>query len=264
MPKAKINNIQLYYEIHGSGNPLLLISGLGCDSQDWPETVNELSKHFQVITFDNRGAGRSYTPKTPFTISDMATDTIKLLNYLDIHSTHIIGHSMGGYIAQQIAINYPEYVNKLILESTAPISSVRNNLLFKNFLRWRKEGMDLELWIWAWLFWLFSPKRFEDREFVNTYIKGAVEYPFPQSINGFRHQIKAISTFDVRKKLKNIKAETFVIEGKEDILILPCEAKALTNGIPKASFMHIQNTAHRVHTENPKVFNQTVLIFLHS
>lgn len=264
MPAVNINNIKVYYEIHGSGAPLLLTAGLGCDSQDWTGIIEELSNHFQLISFDNRGAGRSLTPDKSFTILDMADDAVKLLDYLDIHSAHIIGHSMGGYIALQIAINYPEYVSKLILESTAPISSVRNNLLFKSFHKWLKNGMDFESWIRAWSFWLFSPKRFEDGEFINNYIKGALGYPYKQSIDGFNYQIEAISSFDVRKELGSIKAETLVIEGKEDMLILPREAKVLIDRIPKACFVEIEGAAHRVHTENPKIFNQTVLKFLSS
>lgn len=283
MPITKINNNQIYYEIHGSGSrysssnfatpsassnnkkggpPLLLISGLGCDSQDWPETVPALADHFKVITFDNRATGRSYIPAKPFTILDMADDVIKLLDSLDIPAAHIIGHSMGGYIAQQIAIDYPEYVNKLIIESSAPISSVRNNLLFRNFFNWRKEGMNLESWLEAWLFWLFTPKCFENNEFISNYMKAALKYPYPQSTAGFNYQIEAISTFDVRTKLDKIKAETLIIEGKEDILILPSEAQTLTEGIARSSLLLIENAAHRVHTENIKAFNQSVLDFL--
>jgi len=118
MPEAKINAGQLYYQLQGEGEPLLLISGLGCDNSAWLPIIDELSKSFRIIIFDNRGAGQSIVPETPYSIRDMADDVGELLDYLSIHSTRVIGHSMGGYIAQEFAINYPERVEKLILEAT--------------------------------------------------------------------------------------------------------------------------------------------------
>ncbi len=194
----------------------------------------------------------------------MVDDTMKLLDHLCIQSAHIIGHSMGGYIAQEFAINYPERVNKLVLESTAPLSSTRNDLLFQNFLKLRQEGMDLEPWLWTWLFWLFAPQRFEDKEFINQYIKNTLKYPYPQSIAGFKGQIEAISKFYTRDRLGKIQAKTLVIEGKEDILILPREAEMLIKGIPKSSMLYIEDTAHFIHAEKPKAFNRAVLEFLNT
>lgn len=262
MPKTKVNNIQLYYELHGKGVPLLLIAGLGCDSQSWHPIISELSEHFQTIIFDNRGVGRSDIPKLPYSIRDMADDTLKLLDYLNVRATNIIGCSMGGYIAQEFAIRYPERVSKLILGSTAPLSSTRNNLLFENLLKWRLDRIDLESWMWAWSFWLFTPQRFEDRSFIDAYIKDALEYPYPQSINAFKGQIEAICTHNARGGLKKIQAETLVIEGKEDILILPGETELLTKEIPKCSSLVVEDAAHSVYMEKPKAFIRAVLDFL--
>ena len=264
MPKVKIDNIHLYYELYGKGDPLLLIAGLGCDSQSWLPVVNELSNHFQIIVFDNRGVGRSNIPEAPYNICSMADDAMKLLDHLCIYSAHIVGHSMGGYIAQEFAINYPEQVNKLVLESTAPLSSSRNEFLFKNFFKFRQEGMDLEYWLLAWLFWLFVPNRFEDTEFVNQYIKNTLKYPYIQSTAGYKGQIEAISKFNTLDRLRKIQAKTLIIEGKEDILILPKESEMLIKGIPKSSMLYIEDTAHFIHLEKPKIFNKAVLKFLNT
>lgn len=242
----------------------MLIPGLGCDSQSWKPVINELSKHFRTIILDNRGVGRSDVPELPYGIRDMADDTLKLLDHLNVRSTHIIGYSMGGYIAQEFTINYPERVSKLILESTAPLSSTRNNLLFENFLKWRLDGMDLVTWMWAWLFWLFAPQRFKDRSFIDAYIKDALEYPYPQSISAFKGQIEAIATHNTCGGLKKIQAETLVIEGKEDILILLKEAELLAKRIPKCSLLVVEDAAHSVHVEKPEAFIRAVLDFLTS
>ncbi|MDD2866821.1 MAG: alpha/beta hydrolase, partial [Candidatus Omnitrophica bacterium] len=133
MPSVKLDDIPLYYEVYGKGSPLLLIGGLGSDSASWLGVAKGFSPYFQAIVFDNRGSGRSGLGHQECTIGRMAQDAAGLLDLLKIERAHIIGHSMGGYMAQEIAINYPGRIDKLVLESTAPVSSERNNALFKDF-----------------------------------------------------------------------------------------------------------------------------------
>ncbi len=201
-------------------------------------------------------------PESPYGIRDMAEDTLKLLDHLNLQSTNIIGHSLGGYIAQEFAIRYPGRVNKLILESTAPQSSARNNLLFQRFLEWRLDGMELEPWIWAWSFWLFPPPRFEDRSFIDAHVKAALQNPHPQSTSAFKGQIEAILTHNTLARLKKIRAETLVIEGEEDILIPPEEAGQLAKRIPGCSMSVVEDAGHIVHVEKPEAFIRTALDFL--
>lgn len=118
MPKIKSNNIELYYEMQGSGAPLILISGLGYSSWQWHKMVPFLAEHFQVLTFDNRGVGQSDKPAGPYTAQMLAADTAGLLDSLGIENAIIAGHSMGGFIAQAMALDFPEKVAKLILCST--------------------------------------------------------------------------------------------------------------------------------------------------
>lgn len=241
---------------------MLLIAGLGCDTRSWQPVINGLSGRFQTIVFDNRGVGRSNAPLSSYGIRDMAEDTIRLLDHLNIRSADIIGHSMGGYIAQEFAIRYPDRVKKLILESTAPQSSARNNLLFQRFLEWRLDGMELEPWIWAWSFWLFPPRRFEDRSFIDAHVKASLENPYPQSIDAFKGQIEAILTHNTLARLKKIRAETLVIEGEADILIPPEETGQLAKRIPRCSMSVVENAGHLVHVERPEAFIRTALDFL--
>ena len=118
MPYISVNGISLYYEIHGSGEPLLLLQGLGYPCEMWFSQVPVFSKDFTTIIFDNRGTGRSDKPDEVYTIQQMAGDTIALLNDLGVPLAHILGVSMGGLIAQEMAIEFPDRVKKLVLIST--------------------------------------------------------------------------------------------------------------------------------------------------
>src|SRR5512137_1250660 len=108
MPKVKVNGVTLDYEVEGQGDPLIMIIGLGSDQSNWRLQKGQFNKLFRVITFDNRGAGKSDKPPGPYSIKMMADDTIGLMDYLRIDKAHILGVSMGGMIAQEIAINYPD------------------------------------------------------------------------------------------------------------------------------------------------------------
>jgi pimeloyl-ACP methyl ester carboxylesterase len=119
MPKVKVNDIQIYYEVKGKGYPLVMIVGCGANLEAWdPRLIEGLSKHFKLVLFDNRGAGRTDLSKGEYTIRLFADDTAGLMDALGISRAHVLGISMGGMIAQELAINYPEKVSKLILCST--------------------------------------------------------------------------------------------------------------------------------------------------
>ena len=115
MPKVQANGIELFYEESGAGEPLLLIAGFGCDHTNWRKLVPLLASSYRLITFDNRGVGQSTSPATPYTIGQMAEDTIGLLDAIDLTSVHIAGHSMGGQIALELALACPGRVKSLIL-----------------------------------------------------------------------------------------------------------------------------------------------------
>ncbi|MCX5715283.1 MAG: alpha/beta hydrolase [Candidatus Omnitrophica bacterium] len=262
LPKAKRNDVALYYEVHGRGAPLLLIAGLGSDISSWAGVINKLSAHFKVIAFDNREAGRSGISDKEYTICQMSDDAVRLLDHLKIKKTHVLGHSMGGYIAQELAIDYPERIDKLILESTAPVSSKRNNALFMDFYKALQGKKNLEAWIRGWTRWLFSTKCRANRAFIQAFVKNGSRYPYAQQASGFKGQIDAMASFDTRKRLSRIKAKTLVIEGNKDALILPKEARALAKNISGSIFRSVNGMAHCIHIENPGLFVRIVTEFL--
>lgn len=262
MPRAKLKDVSLYYEIYGQGKPLLLIAGLGSDVSSWLSVVRQFSAYFKTIIFDNRSCGRSRAPRNKCTVSCMAKDVVGLLDFLKIEKAHILGHSMGGYIAQGLALKYPKRVDKLVLESTASVSSDRNNVLLEDFYtQLKREGVSQE-WIKRWAFWLFSPKLFSDKAFIDAFVRNGAKYPYAQKALCFKSQIEAIASFNSGKRLSAIKAKTLIVEGKNDILITPEEAMMLAKNIKGSIFKLLDGVAHCMHIENSKLFTGAVLEFL--
>ena len=119
MPIAKLpNNIEMYFEVHGEGEPFVLMNGLKSDHTDWAPMLDTLKENFQVILLDNRAIGQTKDDGKPFTIEDMAADVANLMNHLNIESAFVAGHSMGGAIAQVLAHTHPDQVKKLFLFNT--------------------------------------------------------------------------------------------------------------------------------------------------
>jgi pimeloyl-ACP methyl ester carboxylesterase len=262
MPYLLTNGVDLYYETLGAGAPLMLIAGLASDSQSWSTITGELSKRFMLIMPDNRGVGRTRPQDVETSIQLIADDCISLIRHLGLKSVSLLGHSMGGFVAMDIAIRCPEVVERLVLCGTAASSSKRNNSLLFNWAASLDTGMDPHLFFRDIFSWLFTPAFFDDEDFVNVAIKFAVEYPYPQSAKAFLNQVRAIADFDCADNLSRISAKTLVIHGKEDLLFLPEEGARLAQAIPGARLSVIENAAHSIHIEQPRAFIDCVLAFL--
>jgi pimeloyl-ACP methyl ester carboxylesterase len=258
----KIKESSMYYKEYGSGEPLLLIAGLASDSQSWLPIVNRLSKHFRVIIFDNRGVGRSDSNNDGITIEIMTNDCVRLINHLGYSKVNILGHSMGGIIAMDMAINFPDMVDKLIVEASAPQLNNRNIELFNDWVNYLNEGMKKELWFKNIFYWIFSPVFFNNIHVLNQAIELSVNYPYPQSDTSFKNQVLAITTFSCLSKVKKIKSPTLIVFGELDLLFPPLETETLFKDIVHKSISVVPKAAHSVHIDNPEYFIETVLNFL--
>jgi len=262
MSTAVINDVDLYYETHGDGVPLLLVAGLASDSQSWQPIVTTLSPHCRVVAFDNRGVGRTSPQETKISIQRIADDCIGLAGHLGLTSFNLLGHSMGGFAALDCTIRYPKWVKKLILAATSSHNSRRNNALFSDWASCFDSGMDLKMWFRNIFYWIFSARFFENEEVLTEAIRFALEYPYPQNRSAFRNQVKAIADFNCTEELSSITSRTMVIGGKEDLLFPPAVCAKLAQAIPGAVFSLIDSAAHSIHMENPQAFTDSVLDFL--
>src|SRR5262249_50879893 len=129
----RANEIELYYEDHGSGEPLLLISGFACDHAIWGKVEPDLVQKYRVISFDNRGGGQSSAPDCPYSIKQMAEDAAVLLDAISISQAHVVGHSMGGMIAQELALAHPDKLRSLLLLSSCCKIDQRGKELIEAF-----------------------------------------------------------------------------------------------------------------------------------
>jgi pimeloyl-ACP methyl ester carboxylesterase len=261
MPYVPTRDIITYYEEAGSGEPLVLIMGLGGDLQGWALTAPALAKHFRVITYDNRGAGRSGAPDRPYSIAGMADDLAALLDALTIPKANILGFSMGGYIAQEFALKYANRVDRLILLSTAPGIDGYGRVVVGNWMNVQRSNMSREQVVRFRAAYLYSADLFDDEARYERSIQNSVSNPYAQQDHAFLRQAQAVLGFDATSRLGTIKADTLILTGKDDILVPPRNSEKLNKLIP-GSKLQVLEGAHLGCIEYPNEYNAAVLEFL--
>jgi pimeloyl-ACP methyl ester carboxylesterase len=274
MSIAKIGSLDLYYEEHGAGEPLLLIMGLAADSTAWMFQVPEFAEKYRTIVFDNRGVGRSSKPAGPYSIHEMADDAAALLDVLHVQRAHVVGVSMGGMIAQELALRHPERVHGLVLACTypEPDADIERNRRFsvQQLGGSITDGGDVQIDLKA-----INPMDFLqqllplvfNQEFIANELpkllqvfSGALQYGF--SMEAILGQVGAVMNHKATDRLGKITAPTLVITGDADRLIPPANSDILAKGIPGAKLVKIPGGSHGFNFETPEVFNRAVLEFL--
>jgi 3-oxoadipate enol-lactonase len=262
MPFISANDIELYYEIHGSGEPLLLIMGLSHNSLSWKRSLPPLAEHFQVILFDNRGTGRSSKPETPYSIELMAEDARAVLDAAGVESAHVYGISMGGMIAQRLAIAHPARVRSLVLGCTTsgganhvqPPPEVGMAMLS------RASASPVEA-AWAAVPILYSEGFIQkNRDAIEEDIRTRLQIPTPAHC--YMLQLQACLAHDTYDELNRISVPTLVIHGDADLLVPFENGVTLNEKINGAEFFKVPGAGHLYVTEAQDEVNQRVLEFL--
>ncbi len=254
MAEAQINGIKIHHKIEGQGEFLVLIGGFDSPLQTWRRQVGAFKKHFRVITFDSRGTGRSSKPAGPYSIQVMTEDVICLLDSLKIDRAHILGVSLGGLVAQEIALRYPERVGKLVLATTFTCVSETSGptpemfrMMTLPFYR-MLDGMAGLMLNHPLYRLVFLPVAYIKNRLANR-----------AAILGKR---EAAYHFDSSRRLPEIKARTLVLTGTADRAILPSSSKILKNLIPDSKLILVVWGSHMFFVEKAKEFNRIVLDFL--
>jgi pimeloyl-ACP methyl ester carboxylesterase len=263
MPTVKVNDINMYYEIHGEGAPLLLIMGFGMDLTGWMFQTPEFSKKYRVIAFDNRGVGQTDAPDKPYSIRMMADDTIGLMDGLGIERAHILGLSMGGFIAQELAINYPKRVKSLVLATTEAAGDYAfATQVTGSWVAARTEGVSPKTYFSLILPFLFTDKFFENSDTVEMALDTMAASPYLAAAHALSRQFAACNEHNARDRLKQIMAPTLVLVGTEDILLPVKLSEELAALIPKSRLVVLEGGGHGFNAEIADKFNQAVMAFL--
>lgn len=264
MPKVQLNSTGLYYQERGEreGQPILLIPGGGGHSLHWVFQVAALGKRYRTITIDNRGAGRSDVPPGPYTVRQMADDAAAVLNHLGIQRSHVVGHSLGAAIAQELALSYPEMVDRMVLLG-AFARPLRTPLLLLDFwIRALRAGLELRA-VWPVLLpWFYTPAFMIQPVKVDAVLQAVASDPSPVSPEGLANQVAGAREHDAFDRLHRVRAPTLVLVGAEDIQTPPDAAREIAERIPDALLQILPHGGHAVQLEHPQEVNEAVLNFL--
>lgn len=250
MTQITVGDININYEVQGSGTPLLMIMGLSFSLRDWGEKFIELlAQHYQLILFDNRDAGLTSQSTHPYNIADMADDAAGLLDALKIPKAHVFGVSMGGAISQQFALKYPHKLDKLILGCTLAGGNCSQFGDISGVMSGNLSGL------------LFTPTFIQDRQQELTEFLAATT-PLHSQCDALQRQMQAFATHDTCDILNGITASTLIITGDKDIAIPRSNSDLIAAKIPNAKLEIIADAAHGFSYSHPETTADLIHFFL--
>jgi len=258
---ARVNGLDIHYRITGDGSETaLLINGVGDDLEGWAMQVDPLvSAGLRVITFDNRGAGRSSCPPGPYASSEMAADTKALADALGLTSFHLVGVSMGGLIAQENALSFPDDLRSVVLANTY---AKPDRFTKAAFDVWRQvaESGGMPLMMRQQAPWVFSPAFYEAHPDKLATVLAEMERS-PQPAAAFSAQIAALLSHDCTDRLASLHTPALVIAADDDIIIRLSLSHRLYEELPRGSWAIVPG-GHAAFVENPDPWNRAVIAFI--
>ena len=258
-----VNGLKFHVQTFGSGVPIIMIMGLGAPGDKWKHNYELLSKWFWCIVPDNRGAGLSDKPEAEsYTTEQMADDIIGIMDTLDIKKAHVMGVSMGGAIAQQVALKVPDRVLSLILTSTfASVSPAFKKAL--NLICELKEDTDpavlkqLNLWMtYGQYTQIHHPEKIEKS------IEEDAAYPYPMPVYAYKAQCGACLSHNTAGRLHELKMPVLIAAGAKDLFMNIEKTMELVHGIPQAEFYLAPEGGHVHQWEYPEPYDSVVVGFL--
>ena len=261
MPSLPVGCSSIYVEESGRGQPLIFLSGLGGDSRAFSLAQRHFSKWFRTIAIDNRDVGRSGRALKPYSTLSMAKDVEAVMDWMKIDAAHIVGHSLGGMIAQEIAINQPERVRSLVLASTHCGAEPWRHALLESWILQRNRMTPAEFSS-VTLPWLVSPGFYQQGSAqIDGLIRFAERNTWPQEADAFERQARAAMGHYSRDRLSLISTPTLVLVGQDDLVNPPRIARELSDTIVDAQFVEIPGVGHLPHVEDNPSFRHALDLF---
>jgi 3-oxoadipate enol-lactonase len=262
MSDAYNGDVRVAYEVHGKGDPLLFVHGLAYDRRGWGPLPGLLADDFRVILFDNRGVGESDIPPGPYSIAEMAADAVAVLDAAGAGRANVLGVSLGGFIAQELALSHPERVHKLVLVSTAPGGPNMVPMPAETLeAMGRFPTMEREAGLRLMVENSMGERGVRERpELVDEIYAYRLERA--PSVEAWRAQAIAGAAFDVYDRLPGIGAPTLVVQGGADVVIDPGNAELLAERIPGAQLHVVPDRGHMLVWEEGELLAPVVREFL--
>jgi len=257
MPYISNNGLHLHYESYGKGLPLLLIHGLGSSSKDWELQIADFSRHYQVITVDLRGHGQSDKPPGPYNVSMFVDDIIYLLKSLELPSAHVVGISLGGMVALQLAVNAPEIVRSLVVVNSCP--AVIPRTIVDQIKLWVRIALIQTIGIRNTTF-IISKKLFPKPE-QSLLRKTLIERWSTNDKRAYLHSYRSIMGWSVLDRLDAINCPTLIISGDRDYIPMNIKRECVSQ-IKNAELQVISDSGHATPVDQPAQFNKVLIEFL--
>jgi len=261
MPHTTSDGARIYWERQGSGEPVLLIMGLGSNAYGWHRTLPWLSERYETIVFDNRGTGRSDVPAGAYSIAQMAADAAAVLDAAGHETAHVIGASLGGMVAQRFALTYPERLRSLVLVCTTP--GGRNAARASDdVLAALAQGGEDPSTVYRRNAWFLYGD--DTRENHPDRIEEDIAYRarIPTEAIGYFGQLQAAMRHDAWDEVPAISVPTLVVHGDADLLVPPENGRLLAERIPAAELVLVPGGGHMLQADAGDVVREAVLGFL--
>ncbi len=257
-----LDGAPLHFEIVGSGPPLLLLNGIGLDLSAWGPLVQELCVERQLVILETRGSGLSGPPPEPCTTARLAADALALLDHLSLDSVDVLGFSLGGLVAQELAILAPDRIRSLVLVSTAARLPGRTRRVLDAWRRLLFAGVEADAFRREQFAWVFGSATLENDALIDGALATLADAPAP-SARGFAAQADACLAHDTRERASRIDTPTLVLAGEDDVLLPAAAAETLAGLLPRGRFERHPG-GHAFLTESTRVVAASVLRFLSS
>jgi aminoacrylate hydrolase len=260
MPSIFTNGIQTHYEIHGRGPALVFVSGLGGGGAYWAPQIDVFAQHFTVVTYDQRGAGKSDHPDEPYSIATLADDLHALIEALGLHQPVLIGHSTGGAIGQVLAAREPTLLAGMILYASWSKSDAHFNWCFR-MRRILLEAAPLEEYVHGSALFLYPPEhiRTHAETLSPALLASVANFPAREII---LRRIDAIMAHDATAQLSSIRIPTLVVCAEDDVLTPPYQSRLLAEAIPGSELQIVPQGGHSFSETRTDTFNQIALGFV--